>query len=164
MTSEGKIIKNTLINLSAYLIAYTLSTSILLSIMGGSSLFDVIPLLFTAFPMMFTGNLLPSLVGYGAIYLCNKAIRDDLVITTRTHFFTLLVITGIEVVGTIAYYANVGKFVGASFVLITYLIVDTIKTNKKYKALKNPPEVTEDTNNLDDAKSEDDNITNESKN
>ena len=159
MTFEGKIFKHTAISLAAYLITYTLSTSIILSIIGGISLFETVPALFIAYPMMFTGNLLPSLLGYGVIYLCNKIEQDNLVIT-RSRFFTLLAILVIEFVGTIVYYANVGKFVGASFAIIAWLIIDTIKTNKKYKELKNPPAPVEDeaTRN-DDLTSNDEEIT-----
>ena len=140
MTTEGKIIKNTAISIGAYLVAYTLSLGIILSILRETNLLDTFALILTAFPAFFTGNLLPSVVGSGTVYLCNKVINDDDVITTRSRFFTALIVIGIEAVGSIVRYAMIGTFEGASFALIAILTIDAIKTNKKYKALITPPE------------------------
>ena len=151
MKTERKIITHTLINLVAYIVAYTLTASILLlAVAPDSNLFDVIPMLFTSFPMLFTGNLLPSLIGYGVIYLCKKVIKNELLIATKAHFFTLLAIIAIEAIGTIVYYINIGSFIGASFAILAFLIIDAVRTNKRYKKLKNPPEVIEDVENNDD--------------
>lgn len=155
LTTE-KIIKHTVFALLAYFITYTLSEIIIISIVG-SSLVDAISLIFTSFPMMITGNILPSVLGYGAIYLCNKTINDELLIT-RVRLFTLLAIIGTEVIGTIIYYANVGKFVESSVAIITLLIIDSVRINKKYKKLKNPSVVVEVVANGNDI--ENDSLTN----
>lgn len=138
MTTEQKIIKHTLLSVSIYLIVYTVSTSILLSIIWGINVLDGISLLFVAFPSMFTGNLLPSVIGYGAIYLYNKTDLDNLVVT-RSRYITAWIILGIESLGTLVRYAYVGSFVGASSALIMFLIFSLVKINKKYKQLKYPP-------------------------
>lgn len=153
MSIKGKIIKHTAISLAAYFVAYTLSESILLSILG-SSLLDAIELIFTAFPMMFSGNILPSVLGYGAIYLCNKTINDEILIA-RSRFFTLLAIIFTEVIGTMVYYAEADKFAGSSFAIITWLIIDSVNVNKKYKKLKS-------LSAEDEVAANEDNIANES--
>lgn len=148
MTDEGKIIKSTAIKLAAYLIPYTITASIVLAIISGISLFDAIPIIFTAFPMMFTGNILPSLIGFGAIFVYDKEIKDEPVISARSWFFTILFIIGIEVLGTIVYYNYLGEFVPASFVLIASLVFGAVKAQQKYTTLKNATDDTSDEGNF----------------
>ena len=141
-----KVIKHTIVALLAYFIAYALTEIIILSVLSGN-LSDSISLIFTSFPMMFTGNILPSFIGYGAIYLCNKTINDELLIT-RSHFFTLLAVLATEIIATIVYYAHNDKFVQSSIAIITWLIIDSVRINKKYKKLKSTSALEENASNV----------------
>lgn len=127
-----EIAKHTLLSLLCYFITYTLSAGILLSALYRFDLFDAIRALFVSFPLAMSSNILPTIVGYFAVFVCNKTIANKYIIH-KSRFYCLIVILCIELLGTILHYYNFDEFTHSSFPILAMLIISIIKTRSHYR-------------------------------
>lgn len=149
MTTESKIIKQTLITFIVYFIAYTISTSIVVSAAYMVSIGDAISLMFVGFPSMYGGNLLPSVIGIIAIFIASKT-NSDKYVAERSNYYTLLFAAALELLANIVFYCYFKSFPKTGFAILAMLIISAVNTKKKAKKIIEPDNLKPDESVIDE--------------
>lgn len=117
-------LKQTALSIGVYLAAYfvtLMATFVIFKdlLYGGIGFGDFFASMIVTFPALFCGNLLPFLLGYGAIKLFHYFFCDRTY--TKTAFLlSLMFIMALEFIGTIVYYFNFQQFPSAAIFIIGF--------------------------------------------
>ena len=120
-----------------HFIVYIISCIILFSITSGTSFGDSITAILTTMPASTSGNLLPSGLAIGTVYLCAYKLLKNKDLAKKALIGTFIASAIAEIIGMSVFYSQMGKFINGSFAIITTYIIMCILHWKEIKKTNN---------------------------
>lgn len=120
----------------AFYVPYLLVETIVISLILDKTFIDTLLSLMVTLPATFSGNIWPSLAGFGAAWLVNKTQQDD-DIKQHAWFVLMASVAGIEFFGLIFHFANATAAWRAALVCSFLFAAEAFRTKKKMQKSAN---------------------------